>query len=96
VVHKLDYKLFWSLIKKGWIQLLMKKEILGKEVVDTSGIVIGKVEDVEVNFETQTLEGFMVGKGGFMFGRSSGGVLIPYDVVRVVGDKVLLTRDFHD
>lgn len=77
------------------ILLLIKKEIIGKEVVDTSGIVIGKVEDVEVNFETQTLEGIMVSQGGLFagFGRSSGGTLIPYDVIKVIGDKVLLTRD---
>ena len=49
--------------------MLIKKEIIGKEVIDTSGVIIGKVEDLEVNFETQTLEGFMVGKGGFMFGQ---------------------------
>jgi sporulation protein YlmC with PRC-barrel domain len=75
--------------------MLIKKEIIGKEVIDTSGVVIGKVEDLEVNFETQTLEGFMVGKGGFMFGRSSGDMLIPYENVKVIGDKILLTRDFH-
>jgi len=31
----------------------IKDEIIGKEVVDTSGILIGKVSDVEVDFETQ-------------------------------------------
>ncbi len=78
--------------------MLIKKEIIGKEVVDTSGIVIGKVEDVEVNFETQTLEGFMVGKGGIFegLGRSSGGTLVPYGIVKVIGDKVLLTSDIHE
>jgi sporulation protein YlmC with PRC-barrel domain len=79
------------------ILLLIKKEILGKEVVDTSGIVIGKVDDVEVNFETQTLEGIMVSKGGLFggFGGSSG-TLVPYDVIKVIGDKVLLTRDIPE
>ena len=54
------------MVKKGVILLLIKKEIIGKEVVDTSGIVIGKVDDVEVNFETQTMEGIMVSQGGFL------------------------------
>ena len=78
--------------------MLIKKEIIGKEVVDTSGIVIGKVEDVGVNFETQTLEGFMVGKGGIFegLGRSSGGTLVPYDIVKVIGDKILLTSDINE
>ena len=78
--------------------MLIKKEIIGKEVVDISGIVIGKVDDVEVNFETQTLEGFMVGKGGIFggLGRSSGGTLIPYDVVKTIGDKILLTSTIQE
>jgi len=44
----------------------VKEEIIGKEVVDISGIVIGKVTDVEVEFETQILEAFIVGKGGIL------------------------------
>ena len=53
---------------------------------------------MEVNFETQTLEGFMVGKGGIFegLGRSSGGTLVPYGIVKVIGDKVLLTSDIHE
>jgi sporulation protein YlmC with PRC-barrel domain len=78
--------------------MLIKKEIIGKEVVDTSGIVIGKVQDVDVDFETQTLEAFIVGKGGIFegIGRSSGGTVIPYEIVKIIGDKVLLTSDLHE
>jgi sporulation protein YlmC with PRC-barrel domain len=78
--------------------MLIKKEIIGKEVVDTSGIVIGKVQDVDVDFETHTLEAFIVGKGGIFegLGRSSGGTVIPYDIVKIIGDKVLLTSDIHE
>ena len=78
--------------------MLIKKEIIGKEVVDTSGIVIGKVQDVDVDFETQTLEAFIVGKGGIFegIGRSSGGIVIPYEIVKIIGDKVLLTSDLHE
>ena len=46
----------------------IKEEIIGKEVVDVNAIVIGKVKDVEVNFETKTLEAFLVGKGGILEG----------------------------
>ena len=78
--------------------MLIKKEIIGKEVVDTSGIVIGKVQDVDVDFETQTLKAFIVGKGGIFegLGRSSGGTVIPYEIVKIIGDKVLLTSDLHE
>jgi len=76
----------------------IKEEIIGKEVVDTSGIVIGKVMDVEVDFETQTLEAFIVGKGGIFggFGMSKGEIFVPYDIVKIIGDKVLLTTEIHE
>ena len=44
----------------------VKEEIIGKEVVDISGRLIGKVTDVEVDFETNTLENLVIGKGGIL------------------------------
>ena len=78
--------------------MLIKKEIIGKEVVDISGIVIGKVGDVEVDFETQTLESFKVGKGGILesLGILNGGTILPYDNVKIIGDKVLLKSKIHE
>jgi sporulation protein YlmC with PRC-barrel domain len=75
----------------------VKQEIIGKEVVDISAIVIGKVKDIEVDFETQTLEAFIVGKGGIFdsLGSSKGEILVPYNLVRIIGDKVLLNTDIH-
>lgn len=43
-----------------------KRRIIEKEVVDASAIVIGKVKDVEVELETQTLEAIIIGKGGIL------------------------------
>jgi sporulation protein YlmC with PRC-barrel domain len=76
----------------------VKEEIIGKEVVDISGIVIGKVKDMEVDFETQTLETFIVGKGGIFdsLGSSKGEIIVPYNLVRIIGDKVLLNTDIHE
>ena len=78
--------------------MLIRKEIIGKEVIDTSGIVIGKIEDVEVDLETQTLEAFMVGKGGIFegIGKSSGGTRIPYGNIKTIGDKVLLKNEIPE
>jgi len=84
-------------IQYKWVkQMKVKEDIIGKEVVDTSGIVIGKVMDVEVDFETQKLEAFIVGKGGGFagFGMSKD-TLVPYDIIKIVGDKVLLTSEIH-
>ncbi len=76
----------------------IKEEIIGKEVVDISGMLIGKVKDVEVNFENQSLESFVIGKGGISEGLriSNNEVVVPYDMVQIIGDKVLLKSEIHE
>ena len=72
------------------------QEIVGKEVLDSSAVVIGKVKDVEVNFMTNEIEAFVVGKGGISegLGLSKGETIVPYDIVSKIGDKILLkSRD---
>ena len=76
----------------------IKEEIIGKEVVDSSGIVIGKVKDVEVDFETQKMESFIVGEGGFFasFGKSKGETVVLYGMVKIIGDKLLLKTEIYE
>ena len=76
----------------------IKEAIIGKEVVDSSGILIGKVKDVEGDFETQTMESFIVGGNGILaiFGRSKGETAIPYGMVKIIGDKILLKTEIHE
>lgn len=68
------------------------QEIVGKEVLDSSAVVIGKVKDVEVNLETNEIQAFAVGKGGISegLGLSKGETIVPYDMVSKIGDKILL------
>ena len=68
------------------------EEIIGKEVLDSSAIVIGKVKDVDVDFETKSLDSFILGKGGISegLGLSKGETIVPYDMVNKIGDKILL------
>jgi len=68
------------------------EEIVGKEVLDSSAIVIGKVKDVDVDFETKSLDSFILGKGGISegLGLSKGETIVPYDMVNKIGDKILL------
>jgi sporulation protein YlmC with PRC-barrel domain len=74
------------------------EEIIGKEVLDSSAIIIGKVKDVEVDFETKTLEAFILGKGGISegLGISKGETIVPYDMVKKIGDKILLKNLVED
>ena len=40
----------------------------------------------------------MIRKGGIfeVLGRSNGGTLVPYGIVKVIGDKVLLMSDINE
>lgn len=68
------------------------EEIIGKEVLDSSAVIIGKVKDVEVNIETTKIESFVLGKGGISegLGLSKGETIVPYEMVKKIGDKILL------
>ncbi|MDI9618979.1 PRC-barrel domain-containing protein [Methanothermobacter sp.] len=68
------------------------EEIIGKEVLDSSATVIGKVKDVEVDIESQTIEALVLGKGGISegLGLSKGETIVPYEMVKRIGDKILL------
>jgi sporulation protein YlmC with PRC-barrel domain len=72
------------------------EEIVGKEVLDSSAIIIGKVKDVEVNLETKEIESFVLSKGTISegLGLSKGETIVPYDMIKEIGDKILLkTRE---
>ncbi len=68
------------------------QEIVGKEVLDSSAVIIGKIKDVEMNLETNEIQAFIVGKGGISegLGLSKGETIVPYDMVSKIGDKILL------
>ena len=76
----------------------VKEEIIGKEVVDISGNVIGRIKDLDVDFENQSLESLVVGDGGIFdsLGSSKGEIIIPYHKIKTIGDKVLLKSEIHE
>ncbi len=68
------------------------EEIVGKEVLDNTAVIIGKVKDVQIDMETNTIESLVLGKGGISegLGLSKGETIVPYDMVKKIGDKILL------
>ncbi|MBM4241370.1 MAG: photosystem reaction center subunit H [Euryarchaeota archaeon] len=68
------------------------EEIIGKEVLDSSAVIVGRVRDVEVNVETKKIEALVVGKGGISegLGLSKGETIVPFEMVKKIGDKILL------
>jgi len=65
----------------------MREEVIGKEVLDSSAIIIGKVKDVEINLETREIESFILGKGE---------TIVPYEMVKKIGDKILLKNGVEE
>ncbi len=74
------------------INLRIKEEIFGKEVLNASADVLGRVKDVEVNPDTNEMEAFVVSKGGVAesLGFSNNDLIIPIERVKQIGDKILL------
>lgn len=68
------------------------EEIIGKEVLDSSATIIGKVKDVEVNLENNEIVAFVLGKGGISegLGISKGETIVSFDMINRIGDKILL------
>jgi sporulation protein YlmC with PRC-barrel domain len=70
------------------------EEIIGKEVIDNSALILGRVKDIEVNIETNEIEALILGKGGIAesLGLSDNEVIISYDIIKEIGDKILINR----
>jgi sporulation protein YlmC with PRC-barrel domain len=79
------------------INLRIMEEVIGKEVLDSSAMIIGRVKDVEVNAETNEMEAFIISKGGISesLGLSGNEILIPFGRIKEIGDKILLKNDME-
>ena len=58
-------------------------------------MIAGKVKDLEVNFTTNEIESIVLGKGGISesFGISKDENIIPYVMIKQIGDKILLKEN---
>lgn len=80
------------------ILMRVAEDIIGKEVLDSSATIIGKVKDIEVNLGTRKIEAIVIGKGGLSesIGISKEENVIPYDMVKQIGDKILLKENIDE
>ena len=73
------------------------KELVGKEVLGNDIMSMGKVVDVEVDLEDNFIESIIVSKGGIQeslnFSKSE--LVIPFDMISKIGDKIIL-KDIFD
>ena len=74
------------------------KELVGKEVLGTDIMIMGKVVDVEVDLEDNLIESIIVSKGGIQesLNISKSELVIPFDMISKIGDKIILKDIFGE
>ena len=74
------------------------KELVGKEVLGNDVISMGKVVDVEVDLEDNFIESIIVSKGGIQesLNISKSELVIPFDMISKIGDKIILKDIFNE
>ncbi|HEX3014040.1 MAG TPA: heavy metal-binding domain-containing protein [Methanobacterium sp.] len=98
---KMDEKINFSGVKRTKFDVNKRKvveQIIGKEVINSSGMVVGKVKDVEVNWDYNEIEAIVLGKGSISesLGLSKEEIIIPYGEVEKFGDKILIKKNNRD
>ncbi len=72
------------------------KELVGKEVLGNDVMIMGKVVDVDFDFDEEKVESIIVSKGGIQetLNISKSALVIPLDMVHKIGDKIILKDAF--
>jgi sporulation protein YlmC with PRC-barrel domain len=65
-------------------------ELIGKDVIDESGDQIGIVNDVEWDFETNTVTSIHLKEAGISAKIGLGKKIVPYEKIEAIGDTVLI------
>jgi sporulation protein YlmC with PRC-barrel domain len=72
-------------------------ELLNKEVIDQKGNSLGKVKNIEWDNDSKEIINIEVGSGGIKeaLGMSEH-VILPYEKIENIGDKVLLKKEIPE
>ena len=68
----------------------IKDELLGMEVIDADIQIVGKVSDVIWDRDTFEITDIVLKKTGFSEQIKASENIIPMELVKVIGDKILL------
>ncbi|HIH35072.1 MAG TPA: photosystem reaction center subunit H [Methanosphaera sp.] len=73
-------------------------DIIGKEIVDGSGNVIGKVKDIEIDPSSKILDSIIITKSESRKKLMSTNEeeKIPFEMINGIGDKIMLKKDLKD
>lgn len=68
----------------------IKDELIGKEVLDAEIQIVGKVADAIFDKDTFEVTDIVIKKSGFSEQIKSSENIVPMELVKVIGDKILL------
>ena len=68
----------------------IKSELFGKEVLDAEIQIVGKVTDVVLDRDTFEITDLVIKKTGLSEQIKASENLVPMELVKVIGDKILL------
>lgn len=68
----------------------IKDELFGKEVLDADIQIVGKVSDVVLDKDTYEITDLVLKKSGISEQIKASENMVPMELVKVIGDKVLL------
>ncbi len=68
----------------------IKDELFGKEVLDAEIQIVGKVTDVILDRDTFEITDLVIKKTGLSEQIKASENLVPMELVKVIGDKILL------
>ena len=68
----------------------VKDELFGKEVLDADIQIVGKVYDVVLDKDTFEITDLVIKKTGLSEQIKASEDLVPMELVKVIGDKILL------
>ena len=68
----------------------IRDELFGKEVLDADIQIVGKVSDVVLDKDTYEITDLVLKKTGFSEQIKARENLVPMELVKVIGDKIIL------
>ena len=68
----------------------IKDELFGKEVIDADIQIVGKVSDVVLDKDTYEITDLVIKKPGISEQIKASENMVPMELVKVIGDKILL------
>ena len=68
----------------------IKDELFGKEVLDAEIQIVGKVSDVVLDRDTFEITDLVIKKTGISEQIKASENLVPMELVKVIGDKIIL------